>query len=115
MNADHSTQATAAIRSALCRMARKYPYHAEWLSLDHWQEEPGVATMAVTVRGDRVRFYYNPTFVCDCTPEEHEAVIHHELNHVVFRHPFAKPKDYPNRHARLIAEEVTVNEHVPER
>ena len=40
--------------------------------------------------------------------------MHHELNHLVFRHPLANPSDYPNRHARVIAEEVTVNEYVSE-
>jgi predicted metal-dependent peptidase len=70
--------------------------------------------MAVSARDGRVRFYYTSAFVFECKPEELEAVIHHELNHVVFRHPFTDRTDYPNRHARTIAEEVTVNEHVPE-
>jgi hypothetical protein len=108
---DHSEQSAQAVlrmRSALRRMVVRYPFHAEWLSPERWEEKPGLQTMAVSARDGRVRLYYNCVFVCECRPEELEAVIHHE------GHPFADRTDYPNRHARTIAEEVTVNEHVPE-
>lgn len=109
-----SQVAAELMHSALCRMVKKYPYHAEWLSWNRWRERQGIATMAVTVRGGHVAFYYDERFVCRCTPEELEGVIHHELNHLVFGHPFVDPNEFPNRHARVIAEEVTVNEFIPE-
>ena len=42
------------------------------------------------------------------------GVLLHEVHHVVFGHVFADPVDYPDRWARTIAEEVTVNEFIKE-
>lgn len=113
-NQETSKRAAAQMAEALARMADKYPFHAEWLSCDRWREQPGIITMAVTVRDGCVRFHYDAAFVGDCSPEELEGVIHHELNHLVFGHPYTDPRQYPNRNARVIAEEVTVNEVIRE-
>jgi predicted metal-dependent peptidase len=107
-------QATDAMRAALGRMLQRYTYHAEWLCPDRWQSDELVGTMAVTVKNGSPKFFFSPSFAAKCNQEELEGVIHHELNHLVFLHPFLDPCEFPNRNALLIAEEVTVNEHVPE-
>lgn len=107
-------QATCAMRAALNRMLHRYPYHAEWLGPDRWKSDELVGTMAVSVKHGAPRFYYSPTFAIGCSDDELAGVIHHELNHLVFLHPFQDPCEFPNRDALLIAQEVTVNEYVPE-
>jgi hypothetical protein len=42
------------------------------------------------------------------------GVLLHEVHHVVFGHVVADPDDFPDRWARIVAEEVTVNEFVTE-
>ncbi len=100
--------------AALERMLCRYPYHAEWLSPERWRPDPAVGTMAVSVKNRIPRFLFSPAFVSTCRDDELEGVIHHELNHLVFGHPFLDPGRYDNRHALTIAEEITVNEHVRE-
>ncbi|MGI9473864.1 MAG: vWA domain-containing protein [Rubripirellula sp.] len=103
------------MQDALRRMLIRYPYHAEWLSDDHWKPLASVGTMAVMLRRGTPRFFFSPNFVSECDDEELEGVIHHELNHMVFGHPRIDHSKYPNHQALTIAEEITVNEHVPER
>lgn len=95
-------------------MVHRYPLNAEWLSPNIWNRSPMVGTMAVTVHRGRPQFYYDADFVCSCSAAELEGVIHHELNHLAFGHPFLNPALFPNRDALVIAEEVTVNEYVDE-
>jgi hypothetical protein len=107
-------RATGLLQIALRRMARDYPFHAHLLSAGRIEPDPAVGTMAVTVRHGEIRFLYTPAFVCACTLDELAGVLHHEVNHVLFGHLFADPANYPDREARTIAEEVTVNEWVRE-
>ncbi len=95
-------------------MVRRYPKHAQWLSPRLWREQVDVGTMAVTVSGNRAAFFYSHLFVDGCTADELLGVVHHEINHLVFGHPFLDPERFPHRQALVIAEEVTVNEYVDE-
>ena len=47
-----------------------------------------------------------------CSYDELIGVFQHEINHLLFGHVVASPEDYPDSEARIIAEEVTVNEWV---
>ena len=103
------------LHEALRRMLIRYPYHAAWLNIARWRPLSSVGTMAVMLRKGQPCFFYSPLFLTECDDEEIEGVIHHELNHLVFGHPRIDHAKYPNHQALTIAEEVTVNEHVPER
>jgi predicted metal-dependent peptidase len=70
--------------------------------------------MAVSRPEGRIHLRYNPRFVLGLKKEELDGVVHHEINHVVLGHLDADPNEFPHRRARLIAEEVTANEFVPE-
>lgn len=111
---DQSADAAGTLRIALHRMADSYPFHANLLSEGRFEANVSIKTMAVTVRAGRITFLYSPRFVTRCSLPELAGVLHHELNHVLFGHIFADPVRYPDRNARLISEEVTVNEWVRE-
>lgn len=71
--------------------------------------------MGVTIRDARLQFWYAPEFVCRCDFDELIGLLHHEINHVLFGHLLAQPDEFPDQSARIIAEEVTVNEWIVER
>lgn len=96
------------------RMAAAYPFHAHLLSASQFHADSQRGTMAVTVRDGCVTFLYAPAFVVTCSFAELMGVLHHEINHVLFEHVFVDPARYPDRNARIISEEVTVNEWVRE-
>ncbi len=110
-----SDEAAGVVRIAAKRLATAYPFHAHLLSLASVEEANHVTTMAVTVRQARVVLLYSPAFVLAHQFDEIVAVLHHEVLHVVFGHLFQGADRYPNRMALTIAQEVTVNEWVPER
>jgi predicted metal-dependent peptidase len=110
-----AAEAAGVMAIAVKRMTRSYPFHAHLLSVARVEEDADIETMAVTVRAGKVTFLYSPAFVLGLNLDEIGAVLHHEVLHVVFGHLFAKREDFPDRTARMIAEEVTVNEWVPEK
>ncbi len=114
MNEQNLLSARSRMDAALGRMLHRYPFYVQFISPGRWTARPSVGTMAVTVRHDSPRFYFSPAFVCSCSDAELEGVIHHEILHVVFEHPMYDPSLFPNERALLAAEEVTVNEYVPE-
>jgi predicted metal-dependent peptidase len=95
-------------------MAGDYPLHAGLLGSMCLLHEPSVRTMAVCIRDFRITLLYDHRFVANCSLPELQGVLHHEVNHVVLGHLFANLCDFPNRAARIIAEEVTANEFVQE-
>jgi predicted metal-dependent peptidase len=99
------------VRLARDRMLETFPYHAHVLAAGRFQVER-VGTMAVTIRGGQLYFLLDPRFVVKHTLDELTAVLEHEVNHVVFGHLEVDRTTYPDRDARLIAEEVTANEFV---
>lgn len=108
------TVAAGMLRLAQQRLVGEYPFHARLVA--GWEAEAcwSLRTMGVTVRSLNVALLFSPEFVVGCSLPELVGVLHHEVNHVLFGHLWADPRAYPDAEARLIAEEVTVNEWVPE-
>jgi predicted metal-dependent peptidase len=107
-----STLAKGMLRIAIQRMAKEHPFHANMLSPDSLVCDPGVKTMGVTICNGRIQYPYAPEFVLRCSYDELIGVFQHEINHLLFGHVVAAPEEYPDSEARIIAEEVTVNEWV---
>ena len=95
------------------RMVAKYPFHASIVSGAVFVAEP-VKTMAVTVRDGALTFIYDPAFVVATDLDVLIGSLLHEVGHVLADHLVANPADFPDRRARTIAEEVTVNESITE-
>ena len=105
-------RAEGKIKLALVRLAADYPFHARVLEQFRVQFMAGLATMAVTIRGEEPVLLYSPDFVLELLADELVGVLLHEVNHVVLGHVLADPEDYPDEWARTVAEEVTANEFV---
>jgi hypothetical protein len=99
---------------AIERLASKYPLHAGILAQWSISEDASVGTMGVGYDGKRLRLIVCPAFATSVTMDELEGVLHHEANHVLFDHVLHEPGPGEDRAARTAAEEVTVNEWVPE-
>ena len=112
MTDTESTLAKGMLRIAIQRMAKEHPFHANMLSPDSLVCDPGVKTMGVTICNGRIQYPYAPEFVLRCSYDELIGVFQHEINHLLFGHVVATPEEYPDSEARIIAEEVTVNEWV---
>ncbi len=115
MKRETAPVAEMSLQRALRELCVRYPYHAPWLSLEQFRRLPGFGTMAVMRRDGMIQYAYDPKFVAKCSGDELLGVLHHEVNHILFGHVDTDQAAYPNRNARMIAEEVTVNEWVPER
>jgi predicted metal-dependent peptidase len=105
-------RAAGKVRIGIERLAGEFPFHAAILERMKLSARPDVGTMGVTVAGDDILLYYNPEFVLAVTADELGGVLLHEVHHVLFGHVTADPADYPDEWARLVAEEVTVNEFI---
>ncbi|MGA8807118.1 MAG: VWA-like domain-containing protein [Thermoanaerobaculia bacterium] len=95
------------------RMVAKHPFHANLVATGVFVPEP-VRTMAVTVRDGLLTFLYDPAFVLATELDVLIGSLLHETGHVLADHLTANPANYPDRRARTIAEEVTVNEWIIE-
>ncbi|MDP2342285.1 MAG: VWA-like domain-containing protein [Deltaproteobacteria bacterium] len=111
---DAERSAAGALAIAEQRMLSKYAFHARLLATWDRRASRETETMGVTVRRGRVSLLYAPEFVVGCTILELVGVLLHEVNHVVFGHLLMTREDFPDRRALIIAQEVTVNEHVLE-
>lgn len=109
MNTDAFT--LGKVRLARDRMLETFPFYAHVLAAGRFQVER-VGTMAVTIRAGQLYFLLDPRFVAKHSLDELAAVLEHEVNHVVLGHLEVDRTGYPDRDARLIAEEVTANEFV---
>jgi predicted metal-dependent peptidase len=107
-----STLANGMLRIAIQRMVKEHPFHARLVSPDRLVCDPEVGTMGVTISGGRIQFRYAAEFVSRCSYDELIGMFEHEVNHLLFGHVVADPKEYPDSVARVVAEEVTVNEWV---
>jgi predicted metal-dependent peptidase len=107
-------QAQAKLDRALLNMASRYPMYAYLLSLRMFRADRHVPTVAVMHCDNQWTYRYNPDFILSISDDELCGVIHHEINHIEFGHVSADPDEMPDRRARIIAEEVTVNEYVNE-
>lgn len=93
------------------RMLAQFPFHAHVVAAGRFVVEP-VDTMAVTIRGGELHFLLDPAFVANRSLDELVAVLEHEVNHVTLGHLEVDRSAYPDRDARILAEEVTANEFV---
>jgi predicted metal-dependent peptidase len=109
---DLSRAAGHRIRVGIERLARDFPYHAAILGRFRVEARAGVGTVGVTVRGDAVLLLHEPRFVMGLTVDELAGVLLHEVHHVVFGHVTADPAEFPDKWAKTVAEELTVNEFI---
>ena len=114
MNPMNQSHAMGKVMLAIERLASEYPLHAGILAQWRIDEDESVGTMGVGFREGKLRLTFSPEFVESITLDELTGVLHHESNHVLFDHVLHEPGPRENRTARTIAEEVTVNEWVPE-
>lgn len=116
MTTDYSDtqQAEGKIQVAINRLAADYPFHVKVLEQFKTMVRPEVNTMGVTVAGSDILLLHNPAFVLEISARELGGVLLHEVHHVVLEHVLADPEDYEDDWARVVAEEVTVNEFVKE-
>ena len=71
-------------------------------------------TMGVGFVDGKFQLHYNPDFVHSLTLEQLVGALHHECRHLVHRHCEMTPEEYPNREALALAQELCVNEDLPE-
>ena len=102
------------LNRAIAAMADSYPFHTGLLRAMRFEPDRSVRTMGVAIVGGAVRCFFDPRFVRKCSPAELRGVLAHEVAHVVLGHPTANASDFPDREARMLAEEVTANEFVHE-
>ena len=116
MTEDYSDtqQAEGKIQVALSRLAADYPFHVKIIEQFEVVSRPEVETMAVTVSGDHLLLLHNSDFVLETPADQLGGVLLHEVHHVVLGHLLADPADFPDEWARIVAQEVTVNEFVKE-
>ncbi|QDU74640.1 hypothetical protein Pan97_16520 [Bremerella volcania] len=114
MKSNLEKYASGLLKIAVRRMAKSYPFHAHLLLPEKFVCVPEVETMGVTIRDARLQFWYSPEFVCRCHFDELIGVLHHEVNHLLFGHLLVQPDEFPDQSARVIAEEVSVNEWIVE-
>lgn len=116
MTDEYTAQQRAAgkIGIAIGRLAAKYPYHANVLERFSLRERSDLPTMAVAASDKDVWLYYNTDFVLNLPADQLQGVFVHEIHHVVFRHIFQNVADFPDEWARIVAQEVSVNEFVNE-
>lgn len=106
---------TGPLALGLRRLVSEHPLYA--VLIDKWRlvEDSGIDTMSVGIDYDlRVRLKYNLEFATRITPDELVNVLLHEVLHVVFRHLEMSRAEYPDSMALTVAQEVTVNEFVPD-
>ena len=96
------------------RLAGRYPFHAKTLEQFRLECRPGIPTMGVSFSGGNLRLSFNPGFVCEVSADELLGVLLHEVHHVVFGHVLADRSADRDSWARVVAEEITVNEFVTE-
>lgn len=104
------------VKLAIDRMAEKYPLHAGILARWHVEASTLTPTMGVgfDAASQRLRLYVAPDFVETLSLDVLAGVLHHEVNHVLFGHVYQIPAPDEDTEAMIIAQEVTVNEWVPE-
>lgn len=98
------------IRLAIDRLAADKPLHAGILSQWRHIEDDTVNTMGIGFLRGRLTLYFNAAFVDSISLDELSAVLDHEVTHVLFNHCDHEPEQGENKHAMMVAQEVTVNE-----
>ena len=96
------------------RLLAKYPLFGGLVATWTVIEDAGISTMAIGLGSSGFNLYYNSDFVRKLKIDQLVGVLHHEARHVVYGHVFLDPTLYLDKNALTIAEEVTVNERLPE-
>lgn len=109
-----AAKAEAQIQLAIRRLGGRYVFHARVIEQFVLRHMAGLATMGVSVFGDKVMLGYNTQFVLGLPLEQLMGVLVHEIHHVLFKHMLLDPNDFANKAALTVAEELVVNEFVGE-
>jgi predicted metal-dependent peptidase len=108
-------RALGAIKLATGRLLSRYPLLGGIVSRWQLHADSQIKTMGVGL-SDSGGFdlYYSPEFVLSIKLDELVGVLHHEVRHLLYGHPFMEPERFPDNQALVIAQEVTVNENLTE-
>jgi len=100
------------IEKAVIRMIRngKTFFASLIIQMVRVKDESLDAPMGVTVSDGRIYLYYNPNLMGKWKPKEIEAVLEHEIEHVVFLHILRARKRYPL--GWNIATDIAINQHI---
>ncbi len=109
---DDGLQADGQLRLAILRLAREFPFHTATLERIDLEPREDIPTVGVTVRSHTIVLAYRREFVLSLSMDELGAVLLHEVHHLLFGHVTADPDAFPDAWARIVAEEVTVNEYI---
>ena len=96
------------------RLLAKYPLFGGLVATWTVIEDATIPTMAIGLGGSGFNLYYNSHFVRRLPIDLLVGVLHHEARHVIYGHVFMDPAAFPDEEALVIAQEVTVNEKLPE-
>jgi predicted metal-dependent peptidase len=96
------------------RLLSKYPLLGGIVASWEIRPDRAVATMAIGQGKFSPELTFNPDFVNGISPDELVGVLHHEVRHMVYGHLFMAPEDFPDEAALCTAQEITVNENMPE-
>ena len=107
-----SSKTKGRIQLATDRLAAEKPLHAGILAQWRLAEDTSIDTMGIGFQRGRLTLYYNPAFVDAISLDELQAVLEHEVLHVLYGHCEHESADGENHRAMTIAQEVTVNEWV---
>ena len=107
------TESNGKLRIALERLLWRYPLLGGLVAT--WDCRPvGSDTMAMGMDDQGFTLYYCPDFVAETSIDQLVGVLHHEARHVFYGHVLMDPDEFANKDALLVAQEVTVNEGLPE-
>ena len=106
-------RAWANFRAAEQRLAWEQPFHAHHLATMRVRPDDTTETMQISRVDGIVTIGFCCEFVAGLTIRQAEAVLKHELNHLVFGHLSHTCAQFPDTVARVIAEEVSANEWIP--
>ena len=105
--------ALGTVKTAIQRLLHRYPLFAGVVAA--WRLESGdMDTVGIGMNAGEFVLYFDPEFVTSIPLEQLVGVLHHEARHVVYGHVLLNPGDYDDPMALTVAEEVTVNEDLPE-
>ena len=111
---EKSLAARGAMQAGIDRFLSIYPLLGALAASWNVAEDASIKTMAVAADDPGIKLLFNSTFVLSNTPDELVGVLHHEARHCVFGHIFMDPSVFPDERALVNAQEVTVNEDLPE-
>jgi predicted metal-dependent peptidase len=107
-----SSKVKGRIQLATDRLAAEKPLHAGILAQWRLVEDDTIDTMGIGFQRGRLTLYFNSAFVGSISLDELQAVLEHEVLHVLYGHCEHESSEGENHRAMTVAQEVTVNEWV---